>query len=894
MQTFLQLVADDLRQRTGGNFAHTLVVFPGKRASLFLDEYLAKDSTPLWSPRYTTISELFRLFCPLAPADPIETACRIHRIYTEVTKTQGGTPDTLDRFYGWAERLLADFDDVDKALVDARSLFINIGDLQEIEAKDFLNEQQREVLSQFFKDFDPQHSSTIRDRFLQLWRGMPEIYDRLQKELESEGLAYSGMLHRRAVENLENGTASLPQEVDCVAIVGFNVLSAVERKLFKLLTKETKTLFYWDYDTFYVGENGPIEMEMNEAGYFMRQNLHDFPNALQKEAFSNLMQPKQINFVSATSNNAQARFISPWLKKNLTADARQTAVVLCEEDLLQPVLHALPEQVKSINITKGYPLAATDSYAVCMRQAEVLEKEGKDALQFVKELQDSVGKKEEEGENQESVKNDTIDILEQEARFQIFTILERFAHLVETGTLNVSIPTLRRLIKQVLRRQSVPFHGEPVEGLQIMGMLETRCLDFESVLILSADDNHLPRAEADNSFIPYFLRKAYGLNTKRHNAAVYAYYFYRLLSRAKNVAAVWSVGGDGTQGGEMSRFMTQLLIEAPGLHIKRTTLQAQSTPTAHQPISIPKPANIVEKLGSLSPSALNEYLDCPAKFFFRRISNIKAWEEPTEGLAANHFGSIFHRAAEFIYKYLSNNKQKPVYSTDISKLLSNTSIVKQYIKDAFDDVKMKEKTLVGELKDYPVENEVLLRMIKDLLRTDEKLSRIVLIMMEEKQNTSLVIKTSNGEQKITINGYIDRLDQITDASGNELVRVLDYKTGTQKSQETFNTVDELFKRDPKRARNTFQTFIYSLTVENTTELPLRPALHYTANAHKPDYDSYVKLGKDKLDNIRPLLKEFRALLTELVEEICDTEQPFVARPSETVCSHCHYKHICLH
>lgn len=892
MHTFLQLVADDLRKRTGGNFARTLVVFPGKRASLFLDEYLAKDSTPLWSPRYTTISEFFRLFCPLAPADPIETACRIHRLYSEVTKEQGETPDTLDRFYGWAERLLADFDDIDKALVDAQSLFVNIGDLQEIDSKDFLSENQREVLRQFFKDFDIDHQSHIRKRYLLLWRGMPEIYSCLQKELESEGLAYPGMLHRRAVENLENGSASLPPEVERVAIVGFNVLSAVERKLFKLLTKETETLFYWDYDTFYTGENGPIETELNEAGYFMSQNLRDFPNALPKDAFSNLLQPKQIKFVSATSNNAQARFISPWLEKHLTADARQTAVVLCDENLLQPVLHALPQQVKSINITKGYPLAATDSYAVCMRQAEDLEKQGTDALQFVKKLQETVGKRD---ETKESVKNDTIDILEQEARFQIFTILERFAHLVESGTLKVTINTLRRLIKQVLRRQSVPFHGEPVEGLQIMGMLETRCLDFESVLILSADDNHLPRAEADNSFIPYFLRNAYGLNTRRHNAAVYAYYFHRLLARAKNVAAVWSTGGsEGTQGGEMSRFMTQLLIEAPELHIQQTTIQAQSAPTAHKPLSIPKPANIVEKLGSLSPSALNEYLDCPAKFFFRRISNIKAWEEPTEGLAANHFGSIFHKAAELIYKYLSNNKQKPVFSTDISELLSNTSEIKQYIEDAFNIVKEDEKTLQGELKDYPVENEVLLRMIKDLLRSDEKLSRIELIIMEDKQDTSLVIKPNNVEHKITISGYIDRLDQITDASGNELVRVLDYKTGTQKSQEKFNTVDELFKRDPKRARNIFQTFIYSLTVENATELPLRPALHYTANAHKPDYDSYVELGKDKLDNIRPLLDEFRVLLTGLVEEICDAEQPFVARPSETVCSHCHYKHICLH
>lgn len=969
MQTFLQLVANDLKQRTGGDFSRTLVVFPGKRAGLFLDEYLAESDMPLWSPRYITITDLFRLFCPLTPADPIETACRIHEIYVDILKSgrvplqmpeksgkmhaAGSLIPDLDRFYGWAERLLGDFDEIDKALVDARALFVNLGDLREIEAKDFLTQQQKEVLRQFFKDFDPDYNSYIRDRFLQLWRCMPEIYNRLRQNLEADGLAYDGMLQRYAVENLKTGRAALPKDVERIAIVGFNVLSEVERRLFKLLQKEVETLFYWDYDTFSIREG-------TEAGHFMRRNLRDFPNTLSEEVFDNLLQPKEVTFVSATSDNAQARYVAPWLRENLTKDARRTAVVLCDENLLQPVLHGLPEEVQSINITKGYPLAATETYAQVLRKADELEKNAIEPGRFIEKLQAVVDKHSKsllstsnsaefmvqstadstlldtvhsteagtiavqstaesavESTLQPSVESTSnpisattpnstttsdaqnssfpTEILEQEARFLVHTVLVRFAHLVAGGRLTVATPVLRKLFKQVMRRQTIPFHGEPVEGLQIMGVLETRCLDFESLIVLSADDKHLPRAETDNSFIPYFLREAYGLPTRRENAAVYAYYFHHLIARSRRVAFVWSAADDGAGCGEMSRFMTQLLVEAPQLHIRRLALQARSLPTANAEIEIEKPADIADRLTSLSPSALNEYLLCPAKFYFHRVSRLKAHQEPTEGMAQNVFGTIFHEAAQMLYTDLSRNLKKPITAAVISHFLDDAPERKllEYIRLAFEKTQNEEETLTGTPADYPVECEVLLRMLKDLLRTEQKLGEIRLIALEKEFFTEVEISTPSGRRKLPIGGVVDRLDLVKNAEGKEVVRVLDYKTGAKKDAEKFKSVDALFKQGSDRAKYIFQTFLYALAVEKDYTQPISPALHYTGAAHKADYTAYVPLGKDAAGDVRPFLPDFRTLLTDLVQEICDSSRPFKANPQENSCRYCDFRHICL-
>ena len=278
---FLKLVADDLRQKFGNDLSRTVVVFPNKRASLFFNEHLVplennENDTPIWSPRYQTISELFRSLSTLAVADPIETVCRIYEVYIELTHSK----ETLDFFYGWGERLLADFDDVDKNMADAPRLFRNLREIKELENSEFVSNEQENVLRDFFRDFSLDNNSYIREKFLELWNQMLPIYQRVNADLAKEGLAYEGALYRQVLENLEAGKIAIDEEVDRYVFVGFNVLAQVEERLFALLRKKGKAVFYWDYDNSYAGEDTNFE-----AGVFLRNNLEKFPNELPSECF---------------------------------------------------------------------------------------------------------------------------------------------------------------------------------------------------------------------------------------------------------------------------------------------------------------------------------------------------------------------------------------------------------------------------------------------------------------------------------------------------------------------------------------------------------------------------------------------------------------------------------
>ncbi|MBR1838922.1 MAG: PD-(D/E)XK nuclease family protein [Bacteroidaceae bacterium] len=904
MKPFLQLVAEDLLRRTPSvramrtahgtetsyDLSRTLVVFPGKRPNLFMDDYLATTETPVFSPRYVTISELFQLFCPLAIADPIDVACQIYAIYAREETRQGQKPDTLDHFYGWAERILADFEDIDKALVDAERLFVNLADLREIDAGNFLTEEQKDVLRTFFREFDVERNSYIRDKFLHLWRMMPHIYATLTATLESEGMAYTGMLQRRAVENLTQGYTSPLEAFDRVAIVGFNVLSATEEKLFKCLQKEIEVLFYWDYDTYYMPRNG-VTKGLSEAGYYMSQNLKTFPNALSEEYFSNFLQPKEIAFISAQSDAAQACYIAPWLREHTTADPRRTAIVLCDEHLLQPVLHALPDTVESFNITKGYPLAATNAYSDTLRLADDLERRAVEPIDFLTRIEEAMS----QSPAVQRQAMEPADILEQEARFSIFTICSRLKGLLQRGRLTLQTPTLRKLLRGCLRTHSIAFHGEPAEGLQIMGLLETRCLDFEHVLLLSADDKNIPGVTHSSSFIPYFLREAYGLQTHRHQAALYSYYFHRLLSRSKSVTALWKdkmVGSSG--GGEMSRFMMQLLIEAPSLHIHCGRLQTVFQPFNMHTLTVPKPENIAQYVQSLSPSALNTYMKCSLAFYFSRVARMRAYHEPRGEMQVNDFGSIFHGAAQYLYLHLTSSLAQPVTAAHIRTLLERGAdvLIEDCLQRAFLDVQRDNTTLKGKLADYPVQHNILVRQLHDLLRADMRLGHVEIVALEEESRVSIEVHDSSGEPvSVQVGGIVDRIDIVSEQDGSKTFRILDYKTGKKKSKESFSSIEKLFQRGAERAAYVFQTFVYALAMQEHTTLPIRPALYYTSEAYKPDYDPYVKLGRDNLCDVRPLLGEFQAGLSELVTEILDVSIPFEANPSRD-CKYCDFSAFC--
>ena len=351
MKTFLQETAHDLYRKLNGDFTDVAVVFPNQRASLFFNEYLTHESErPLWSPTYISISELFRQCATWQIGDSIKLVCDLYKVFREVT----GSTETLDDFYFWGEMLIADFDDADKNLANTQALFSNLKDLNALtDNYDFLEKGQKDALAQFFRNFSIDRVTELKQRFISIWDTLGDIYSHYKALLESQNIAYEGMMYRKVIETLD--TENLPYRK--YIFVGFNVLNKVEHTLFHKLNEAGKALFYWDYDIFY------LERTPHEAGEFIRRNLRDFPSELPPSIFDNLNHPKDITFVESPTENGQARYLPQWLRENLTVEEKETAVVLCNEALLQPVLHSLPENIRHTNITMGFPLSQTPVYS---------------------------------------------------------------------------------------------------------------------------------------------------------------------------------------------------------------------------------------------------------------------------------------------------------------------------------------------------------------------------------------------------------------------------------------------------------------------------------------------------------------------------------------------------
>ncbi len=892
MSYFLKLVADDLKQQFGRNFGRVAVIFPGKRAALFLDEYL-KDDEPMFMPSYFSIDEFFTRLSPYAIADPIESICRLYDIYIKM----GAGNETLDAFYGWGERLLADFDEMDKSMADADQLLRNLSDIKVFETNSYLEDRQKKLLADYIQNFKDENSE-VRKKFLALWEKMPGIYAKFRTALFRSKATYEGALYRDVVERLdtvrhhrqETDAISLPSAYDHFVFVGFNVLSEVEKRLFAIIRKQQKARFYWDYDLLYAGKD-----ESFEAGRFLRENMRDFPNALDESLFDNFSDPtKLIELACAATETIEAKSVTEWLQENLTSDPRKTAVVLCNEALLQPVLHSLPEKVREANITKGFPLSHTPA----CRDLEIFCKawlKGENSLdaelKMLQDLQEMLKAKHKEA----------TEILYIESYFKLLTIVNRFHNLVEKGKLEVEPLTLIRLLREVAHSSTVPFHGEPLNGLQIMGVLETRCLDFDNILMLSVGEGFLPKASNDASFIPYFLRTHYGLQTSEHRTAVYAYYFYRLLQRAKYVRLVYNKSADGLQKGEMSRFIMQLQGENSRIKIHKIALTSKQELQATPVRSIAKPENLAERLKHLSPSAINQYFHCELAFYYAYVLGIR---EPERKNADDPrtFGTIFHGVAEEYYKQVIKQHKGLVTKELLEKSFGNLSrkgTASGIILRMIEDFCTKNGYTAGE-----VVRNVIALYLEGLFRYDYAQTPFVVDSTEKKD---IIVEhfpfTAGGkEMSIRLKGSIDRVD-IVKVDGVDVKRIVDYKTGG--SPQSIKGIEELFEAKENRAGYVFQTLFYAYTLYVNGEnfykghaIPMAPALFYTREAMKPDFEPYITIedkanGNHYLMDYTGVHHEFEERLRELLgQHIFNPEEPFKPTPNEHNCKRCPYHTLC--
>lgn len=993
MKTFLKYVARDILEKYGNNLSDIAIVFPNKRAALFLNESLARlTDHPIWSPSYITISDLFRKHSTLKVGDPIKLVCDLHKTFVSCT----GIDETLDHFYGWGQLLITDFDDIDKNMAEAEKLFANLSDIHELDDISYLTEEQKMLIKKFFSNFNDDHNSELKKRFLQLWSHFLDIYQQFNQRLEEQGLAYEGALYRKVV-NDEN----IKFQHKKYLFVGFNMMQVVEQKLCERLMKEGKAHFYWDYDDYYMQNN-------HEAGHYIREYLKYFPNELNdmpphdlREIYHNFDNDKDITYISASTENIQARYVNQWLKeKKRYKCGKKVAIVLADEGLLQSVIHSLPtnEDIKSLpdysetdqlsyNITLGYPLQQTPFYSLLQHlinlqgighpkhsnnyrlhyvlmalrhpytryisqnyskllsaldeqkqfypTRQFLSMDGDEGLsllfkdlgetateneynlrliQYLLEILKTIGVNSKEQD----------DPLFQESLFRTYTLLNRLQELIQTGDLAVDCITLERLMQQLIQSTSIPFHGEPAEGIQVMGVLETRNLDFEHILVLSCNEGKLPKGVNDASFIPYSLRKAYGLTTVDNKVAIYAYYFHSLLQRSRDITLCYNNATEDGQSGEMSRFMLQLLVESHH-DIKRLSLVAGQSTIRPTYDSIEKKQNTfiqLKNLKMLTPTFLNTYLRCEKQFYYKYVEGLIEPDEIDEDEVDNKvFGNIFHRAAELFYQGLASNNALTTDNKGKLKLTRPIVITKEQLEQA-----LKDESLVYRLVDqafreelfkvsaagyHPkynglqlINKEVIARYIRQLITIDMRQAPFTILGLELVVKTGIEVETSIGKLSLTIGGFIDRLDAVA-ANGNangknlaERIRVIDYKTGRISTTHP-RALDEVFNPSMLNKHTDYylQSMLYSIIVKHNKDLnpgqePVSPGLLFIQNAGAEDYDPTLKMGKELISSIDVYEEEFMKQLKVLIANIFDKNQPFRPTDDKHRCEYCPYAALC--
>lgn len=953
MIPFLKIVADDIYDKFNGNLADIAIVFPNKRASLFLNEYLLQknEGRPMWSPVYITISELFEQCSNMVKGDSILLVSKLYKAY----KAHTDSNESIDTFYHWGEMLIRDFDDIDKNLVDADSIFANLHALRSMgDASDTLDKEQKEAIKQFFINFKVDVESKLKERFIRIWEVIGKIYHSFRDELRHEGIAYEGMIYRDVIENDNIDTLQYRKYV----FVGFNALNRVERCLFEKIKQRDLALFYWDYDSSYTDD------ERHEAGRFMRSNLKMFPNTI--ELPSTLQESKkEIEIISTTTDSVQARYASQWVEKNLTPMEVETAVILCDESKLESMLHIIPPTVQNINITMGFPISHTPVYSLVrlltdlqttgydtahgtfgmeivhkilnhpyvlrnsseaantdkkiieerlffppmeMLRADdflslIFERRSDNAIwinsigNVISYIANNIGK-EDKTNKQET---DLHEELFREALLKVFTQTQRFISLIESGDLNMQQQSIGRLFMRVLSSASMPFHGEPIIGMQVMGLLETRNLDFKNILLLSANEGNLPKKSAEGSFIPYNLRRAFGLTLSEHRDSIYAYNFYRLLQRAEKVTLVYNNSTDSTNRGECSRYILQLQASHAN-QIDRKAIENSLHNSAHAPVAIKKSEEIIKYIRNrydfgynkdaqpLSPSAINRYLSCQLSFFYRYIMRLNAPDEVSSAIESRDFGNIFHNAAELFYEEITAKNNGTIEKSDLEEYIKNDAHLYKFIDKAFASTFF--KITDGKMPIYDgeqfINREVLFRFLKRLVKMDAQHAPFQYIGSEEDLFFNFRIETEENEEiKLKIGGRIDRIDK-----KDGTIEIIDYKTGGKEEKPA--DLAQVFAHDGKHMGYIFQALLYSVAaLENNLSEKVSPSLiyiHDKSNAKRSDF--IIKIANKPLYDASPLKDDFKRLLAGKLNELFDIKKAFEPACDKERCKWCDFKNIC--
>lgn len=718
MTPFLAQVADLLYSKYGDGVSKFCFVFPNRRSSLFFQRYLGQAAgKPIYSPTLTTINDLFTSLSGFRLVDKIEALYLLYGHYVKLS----GSAESFDDFVFWGDVILNDFDDVDKYMADAKMIFANIKDLKELDSGyDFLSKDQLDAIKQFWGVYLTSEGESVNkddsiDKkriFKETWRILYPLYEAFRKDLSDRGLAYEGMIYRYVADTLllEQSTErermveelrKYPQ----IVFIGQNALNKCEKTLLDTIRKEVEVDFYWDY------YGDMITDSANKSSLFMKDNILRYPSKFQIES-PEYHGPQHFNFVSVPSSVGQTKVVSSMLSQMVENDgfvAEKSAIVLPDEGLLFPMLNSIPPEISTINVTMGFPLSGSNVYTFVNLFDSLFKNRRdykghrcfyhKDVISIIEHpFIDGLAHKESLALKGDILSKNQIfpQIGEIAQKCELFSILfkdietsdaaaeflltilqyiqrgisplERecayhyYKAVIRLRDLHIpmEISTYFKLLWKIVSVITIPFRGEPLAGLQIMGPLETRSLDFENIFILSSNDGVFPKKSVSSSFIPYNLRRGFDLPNYEFQDSISAYHFYRSIYRAKNVVMLYDSRTGGLQSGEVSRYIKQLkyLYNVAYTDVISTYSMQDREKSGDEERVIQKDEKVMAQLRSLfidgkgvfSASSLNNYLSCPLHFYYSNVLKIREEEEVVEELDSSLFGSIYHKVMEEIYK----------------------------------------------------------------------------------------------------------------------------------------------------------------------------------------------------------------------------------------------------
>jgi hypothetical protein len=814
--SFLDKIAAVLIENYSNELSNVIVVLPNKRAKIFLIEALKnKVSTNILSPEIISIEDFIQDISNIRSIDPIELLFEFYEVYLSITEKSN--QQSFELFANWAKTLLQDFNEIDRYLLDPSYVLSYLKDIEDIKKWGIEVENKTQLL----------------EKYIDFWKLLPNYYQSLYSHLLNKGIGYQGLIYREAVNNLSHFSNSISDKQFVFA--GFNALNAAEEKIIQNLIASDCAKIYWDVDQTFLNDPyhdaGLFVRRFKESWKHYKSNpfewiVNDFS---QTKNIHVIGTPKSIGQAKITGS-----IIENFLNDNPDASLDKVAIVLGEENLLVPLLYSLPSSVGALNITMGYSSKNNPAQILIAKlfkmHTNALSRNAKDYVLYYKDVLDilthplvepyaktstlvntinknnytfishkkllelhsdpsdlflllfkkwengSIAVLESISKLLQVIKNNLSNDNEEEKItkafvFAIFKIINKLINYYSQHEHIDKIETLYAIYKQVIDLAEVSFEGEPLNGLQIMGVLESRVLDFDTVIVTSMNEGKFPAGKSQNSFIPYDVKRELGLPTFKEKDAIYTYHFYHLLQRAKNIYLLYNTESEGLDAGEKSRFITQLEVEKQKNHtLTHEIYNAVLPETAYQPMVIPKSESVMVRLKEIaekgfSPSALTSYIRNPIQFYFQKILRISEVEEVEENIALNTLGTIIHETLKVLYEPF------------IGKFISESDILncfKQIDAEVLKQFKLVYKE--GEIKKgrnllaFEVAKRNVSNFLKVELESIKNGDAIKILALEKTFERSL--NHPSLPFAVLIKGNVDRIEE-----RNGTIRIIDYKTG---------------------------------------------------------------------------------------------------------------------